>query len=79
MRDFAILSKSEFTSCQIKICSAVPKITTLIGVAIGLALHSTGEAAEYYILSFVAGNFIYLAADIWKNLFMNKLLWKIVL
>jgi zinc transporter ZupT len=45
---------------------------SLFGVLLGLGLGSISEAAEIYIMSFVAGNFIYIGADIWRNLLKNK-------
>jgi len=44
----------------------------LIGVFIGLAITDLDEVAKTYILIFVAGNFIFIAADIWQNLFKNR-------
>ena len=64
--------KSRFDDCQAKVCSAVPKIMIVVGVAAGLGLETTSEAAKYYIVSFVAGSFIYIASDIWKNLFQTS-------
>ncbi len=68
--------KSRFDDCQAKVCSAVPKIMIVVGVAAGLGLETTSDAAQYYIVSFVAGSFIYIASDIWKNLFKTKILWR---
>jgi hypothetical protein len=30
------------------------------------------ELTKIYILVFVAGNFIFIAADIWRNMFKNR-------
>jgi len=53
-------------------CNGIVNLTALIGVVLGLALGSIGEDVQIYILSFVAGNFIYIGADIWRNLLKNK-------
>ena len=37
-----------------------------------MAITYLDEAAKMYILVFVAGNFIYVAADIWKHLLKSK-------
>ena len=45
---------------------------SLVGVLLGLAITSLPEALKIYILVFVAGNFVFISADIWKNLFKNS-------
>jgi zinc transporter ZupT len=72
MGDVGILLKNKFNSKQTIICNVVVNFTSLIGVAIGLALGSVNEVAKVYVLSFVAGNFMYIGADIWRNLLKNK-------
>ena len=72
MGDVGILLKNKFNNKQTILCNVVVNFTSLIGVAIGLALGSLNEVAKVYILSFVAGNFIYIGADIWRNLLKNK-------
>jgi hypothetical protein len=47
-----------------------------VGLFIGLMITELNEVATNYVLIFVAGNFIFIAADIWRNLFRNKKLWK---
>ena len=42
-----------------------------MGALIGLGLNSLDEAVKIYLLVFVAGNFVYIAADIWRHLFKN--------
>ena len=43
-----------------------------MGVIIGLAIINLNDVVKAYILIFVAGNFMYIAADIWRHLFKNK-------
>jgi hypothetical protein len=51
-----------------------------VGLFIGLAVQHLGEDTKTYLLVFVAGNFVYIAADIWRNLLKNKgALWKNIL
>lgn len=38
----------------------------------GLAITDLDELTKTYILIFVAGNFIYIAAEIWTHLFKNS-------
>jgi hypothetical protein len=44
---------------------------SLFGVIAGLAAVNLNDVAQTYIMVSVAGNFIYIAADIWQNLFRN--------
>jgi hypothetical protein len=41
----------------------------------GLNSHDLSPVYKQYALVFVAGNFMYIASDIWKNLFQNRSLW----
>ena len=43
---------------------------------IGLTYGKLDEVSTNYVLVFIAGNFIFIAADIWRNLFRNKKMWK---
>ena len=45
---------------------------SVIGVVIGIAIGTINDTVKSYIMIFVAANFIYIAADIWKHLFKNK-------
>lgn len=45
---------------------------SLIGVFIGLAVVNMNETVKAYIMVFVAGNFIYIASDIWQHIIKNK-------
>lgn len=47
-------------------------LISLVGVWMGLNSHSLSPTVKQYALVFVAGNFMYIASDIWKNLFHNK-------
>lgn len=71
MGDVAILMTNSFSSTQTILCNGFVNFVSLIGVLIGLAVTSLSETTKMYVLVFVAGNFIYIAADIWKNLFKN--------
>ena len=72
MGNVGILLKSKFTNFQTILCSGVINITALVGVILGLGLGEIGEVVQIYILTFVAGNFIYIGADIWRNLMKKK-------
>lgn len=72
MGDVGILMKNNFDSCQTILWNALINMISLVGVAVGLALGTIGEAVEIYVMTFVAGNFIYIGADIWRNLLKNK-------
>jgi zinc transporter ZupT len=76
MGDVAILMKNAFNPTQTVLCNGVINLFSLVGLFIGLMLTELNEVATNYVLIFVAGNFIFIAADIWKNLFRNKELWK---
>lgn len=70
--DVAILLKSEFTEMQTVCCNGFVNFLSLLGVFIGLAIVQMHQLVKLYILVFVAGNFIYIAADIWQHIFKNK-------
>lgn len=72
MGDVGILMKNKFDSCQTIFWNAIINTVSLLGVVIGLALGGISEAVQTYILVFVAGNFIYIGADIWRNLLKNN-------
>lgn len=76
MGDVAILMTNEFSSMQTVLCNGFVNLTSLIGVFVGLAITNLDEITKIYILIFVAGNFIYIAADIWKHLFKNSTFFK---
>lgn len=70
--DVAVLLKSNFTETQTVLCNGVVNFVSLIGVIIGLAVVHLDEIAKIYIMVFVAGNFVYIATDIWQNILKNK-------
>lgn len=70
--DVAILLRSSFTEVQTMLCNGVVNFVSLIGVFIGLAVVNLSEVAKTYIMVFVAGNFIYIASDIWQHILKNK-------
>lgn len=72
MGDVGILMKSKFDACQTIFWNALINTISLVGVVVGLGLGTIGEAVQIYILVFVAGNFIYIGADIWRHLLKNK-------
>jgi hypothetical protein len=43
---------------------------------IGLNYGKLDEVTTNYVLVFIAGNFIFIAADIWRKLFRNTNMWK---
>lgn len=71
MGDVAILMTASFNATQTVLCNGFVNLTALVGVLIGLAITELSDVAKVYILVFVAGNFIFIAADIWKHLFKN--------
>lgn len=64
--------KSNFTGYQTIFCNGFVNVVSLAGVIIGLAIINVDNLVKTYIMVFVAGNFFYIAADIWRNLFKNK-------
>ena len=54
------------------LCNGFINFMSLFGVFAGLGLGSISDAAQNYVLVFVAGNFVYIGADIWKHLLANK-------
>ena len=72
MGDVGILLTNKFTEMQTVICNGTINLISIIGCLIGLGISNTDDATKIYILCFVAGNFIYISADIWRNLFNNK-------
>ncbi len=72
MGDVAILMTNNFDPTQTVLCNGFVNLLALLGVIIGLAVADISEMGKQYILVFVAGNFIYIAADIWRNVFKNS-------
>lgn len=72
MGDVAILMTNSFNATQTVLCNGFVNLVSLVGVFIGLAITSLDDLAKNYVLVFVAGNFVYIAADIWRNLFKNS-------
>lgn len=72
MGDVAILMTNQFNATQTVLCNGFVNLLALLGVIIGLAIADLTEVAKMYILVFVAGNFIFIAADIWRHLFKNS-------
>lgn len=72
MGDVAILLKSNFNAKETILSNGIVNLVSLVGVYAGLNAHAIPDVAKQYILVFVAGNFMYIASDIWKNLFRQK-------
>lgn len=68
----AVLLKADFSQTQTILCNGFVNFISIIGVIIGLAVVNIDDIAKTYIMVFVAGNFVYIAADIWQNLFKGK-------
>ena len=72
MGDVAILLKSKFNAKETILSNGVVNLISLVGVWLGLNSQTLSDVAKQYILVFVAGNFLYIAADIWRHLLLNK-------
>ena len=72
MGDVAILLKSKFNPTETIISNGVVNLISLFGVWLGLNSHQLPVVIKHYILVFVAGNFLYIASDIWKGCFHHK-------
>ena len=70
--DVAILMENKFSERQTLICNGTINLISIVGVLIGLTITSFDYATKAYILVFVAGNFLYIAADIWRHLLKNR-------
>ena len=44
----------------------------IVGGIVGLATVGISSSATTYVMVFVAGNFIYIASDIWRHLFKAR-------
>lgn len=72
MGDVAILLKSRFNEKETILSNGIVNLISLVGVYLGLTSHSLSPTTKQYALVFVAGNFLYIASDIWKNLFHHR-------
>ena len=72
MGDVAILLKSKFNARETILSNGLVNLISLAGVWLGLNSHGIPDVAKQYILVFVAGNFLYIASDIWKHIFFHK-------
>jgi zinc transporter ZupT len=72
MGDVGILLKNKFSTLQTILCNGFINFMSLFGVLAGLGLGGIDDAAQNYVMVFVAGNFIYIGSDIWKHLLRNK-------
>ena len=70
--DVAILLKSRFTGWQTICSNGTINMLAVVGAIIGLSTSSLPDSAKNYIMVFVAGNFVYIASDIWKHLFLDS-------
>lgn len=71
----AILLKSKFNAKETILSNGIVNMISLVGVYLGLNSHGLPPLVKQYMLVFVAGNFLYIASDIWKNLFYHKSFW----
>lgn len=71
MGDVAILLKSHFNERETVLSNGIVNLISLVGVYLGLNSHNLSFKTRQYVLVFVAGNFMYIASDIWKNLFRH--------
>ena len=72
MGDVGIMIKNGFSNVQTVLCNGFINFLSLLGVLAGLAFGNISEDAQRYVLVFVGGNFIYIGAEIWKHLLVNK-------
>jgi zinc and cadmium transporter len=72
MGDVGILIKNGFSNVQTVLCNGFINFMSLFGVLAGLGLGNISDETQNYVLVFVAGNFIYIGADIWRHLLANK-------
>ena len=72
MGDVAILLRNKFNEKQTILCNGVINLISLAGTFIGLAILNLSDLVKGYIMMSVAGNFIYIAADIWRQILKNK-------
>ena len=71
--------KSGFSNTQTILTNGFINCFSLVGVVLGLGIGGLDQLIEVYVLTFVAGNFLYIAADIWRNLIKNTVWWKNIL
>lgn len=72
MGDVGVLVKNGFSNIQTVLCNGFINFMSLIGVVVGLAVGAIDEETQNYVLVFVAGNFMYIGADIWRHLLASK-------
>lgn len=57
---------------QALLSNGIINLISLVGAIIGLSTVGVSELGKIYVMVFVAGNFIYISADIWRHLFTAK-------
>jgi zinc and cadmium transporter len=72
MGDVAILLKSHFNERETVISNGLVNMISLVGVYLGLNSQGLSSVTRQYMLVFVCGNFLYIASDIWRNLFRHS-------
>lgn len=50
----------------------------MVGVVIGLSLSTVSEISQNYTMCYVAGNFIFIASQIWPALLRKTIWYKIL-
>ncbi len=61
--------ENKFTPMQSILSNGVINLLSIVGGIVGLATVGISSSATTYVMVFVAGNFIYIASDIWRHLF----------
>ena len=72
MGNVGLLLKSGFSVCQTIVGNTVISCVGLLGIFLGLGLGEISEQVQTYFLTFVAGNFVYIAAEMWKKMMKTK-------
>ena len=73
MGNVGLLLRSGFTNFQTVMGNTLISIGGILGVLIGLGIGEVAGSSEDYILTFVAGNFIYIASDMWKKMMRSDM------
>jgi zinc transporter ZupT len=67
-----IFLKSGFNNYQTTFFMFVVTFMAFLGCIVGIAVGQISESALSYILTFVAGNFIYVGAKIWNKMLKHS-------
>ena len=72
MGDVGMMMKAGFVGWEVVLCNGAINCISILGVIVGLGAGSAGEVTQLYLLAWVGGNFVYLAAEIWRQLLRHK-------